>query len=100
VGTFAAHRDTKRAFALRVQDSAVRGVEVDRRLGCRAIVVVMESADQRRRDDTPGRRRPDGAPDRRVLLECEMRSGPHVVRIEALTSDGPDDALDVGVLPR
>jgi hypothetical protein len=60
VGTFAAHRDTKRAFALRVQDCAVRGVEVDRRLGSRAIVVVMESADQRRRDDTPGRRRPDG----------------------------------------
>ena len=92
------------------------GVEVDRRLGCRAIVVVMESANLRRRDDTPRRRRPDGARDRRVLLECEMRSGPHAVRdvigehplqprrahnddmIEALTSDGPDDALDVGVL--
>jgi hypothetical protein len=51
---------------------------VDRWLGCRAIVAVVEPADVRRHDDLSGRRRQDQARDRRVLLQCQVRSGLHV----------------------
>ena len=81
--------------------------------GC-AIVAVVEPADVRRHDNPPARRRHDRARDRRVLLQCQVRSGLHVVSdirgqysmqprgvghdevIEALASNRADDALDVG----
>jgi hypothetical protein len=88
------------------------------RLGGRAIVAMVEAADLRSRDDTPGRRRHHRACDRHILVERKMRTGAHVVRdvvrehpmqpccaenddvIEALTSDRADDAFHVGVLLR
>ena len=54
--------------------AGVSWVDVDRRLGCRAIVAVVEPADVRRHDDSPDRRRHDRARDRRVLLQCQVRS--------------------------
>ena len=87
--------------------ASTSGLDVDRRLRCRAIVAVVEPAHLRRCDDAAGRRRHDLARDRRVLLKCQMRSRLHVVgdvsgehlaqprrvhdddMVEALTSDRP-----------
>jgi len=78
-----------------------------------AVVAVVQTADLRRRDDASGRRRRNGPRERRVLVEREMRARVQVVRehplqpslvrddhvIQALSSDRPDNALDVSILP-
>ena len=75
--TFTARRHEQAHLGVDVQGNTARdgrGLDVDRRLGCRAIVAVVEPADVRRHDDPPARRWRDRARDRRVLPECQVRS--------------------------
>lgn len=82
-----------------------------------SVVAVVEPADLRTCDDTPGGRRHDRTRGRRVLEKREMCARAHVVHdvvrqdsmepchaeddhvIETLTPNGTDHTLDVGVLP-
>ena len=62
-GRSPARAERKEKVGLVAQGGAIGALEwagVDRRLGRRPIVAVVESADLRSRDDTPGRWRLDG----------------------------------------
>jgi hypothetical protein len=88
-----------------------------RRLRRRAVVAMVKPVDFWNRDDASSGRRLDRSWSRRVLAESEVRPRAHVVGhvvsqheleprgtehdhvIEAPTSDGANEALDVAVLP-
>ena len=83
-----------------------------------ALVTMMESADFRYRNNTPHVRRLDGARNRRVLLQSQVRPAPMIVVhetlqvtvqapfaehddvVQALAANGADDAFEISSLPR
>jgi hypothetical protein len=60
---------------------------IDVRFACSALVPMVETTDLRNRDDSAGARGFDGPRFRRVLLECQVRSGPMIIRAELTVDD-------------